>query len=487
MAISKEQPLRPYVQALGDAVDSGDIFSVDAVQTFDTVAQMSAATWLKSGMTCHTNGFHTAGDGGSAYYTIGTTGTANGMDVLTCAGALIATLVDTDAYVTPEQFGAYGDGTHDDTANFIRALTQFDVLKCNNTYAVQTITLTGSMSAPKMVQGGLFTPLSDVCFELTNFGVLKDVAISRASFPVTSEQSVGVLISGNYNILEGVNVSRFRYGYVLHNSSNSGCAYNSIDGGIIYDCIQHIYMYNSGASWCNENTLIATTCRVSNSYKTHVASQPDAVDIQAMYAVTMYHETATYNLNMNRFIGVSTEACYNGFMVEGGKNLFLSCSTEENTISYNFAAVSADDYRNYLIAPYDTDIESKIVRTSILSVEIFSITSSKVIPYLRQLAFDTSAHSVEPTFYVQLNTSSSTPAAERGIEVYANSSKNMAFGANFNYFSKRAYNFNTYAASLASLKELSGLSDGAMFYASDLHKHVTHYGGKWWDESGTEV
>ena len=91
------------------------------VQTFDTVAAMQAATYLEAGMTCHTNGFHAAGDGGAAYYTVGASGTANGMDVLACAGGLFATLVVTGSYVTPEMFGAYGDGTHDDSTSLGKA------------------------------------------------------------------------------------------------------------------------------------------------------------------------------------------------------------------------------------------------------------------------------------------------------------------------------------------------------------------------------
>lgn len=92
------------------------------VRTFDTVADMQAATDLLAGMTCHTNGFHSAGDGGAAYYTVSASGTANGMDVLACQGSLKATLVVTEPYVTPEQFGAWGDGTHDDAAVINRAI-----------------------------------------------------------------------------------------------------------------------------------------------------------------------------------------------------------------------------------------------------------------------------------------------------------------------------------------------------------------------------
>lgn len=86
------------------------------VRAFDTVEDMQSATDLEVGMICHTSGFHTSGDGGAAYYTISANGTANGMDVLSCANSLYATLIVTEPYVMPEMFGAYGDGVHDDAA-----------------------------------------------------------------------------------------------------------------------------------------------------------------------------------------------------------------------------------------------------------------------------------------------------------------------------------------------------------------------------------
>lgn len=95
------------------------------VQTFDTVAAMQAATYLEAGMTCHTNGFHAAGDGGAAYYAVGTTGTANGMDVLACAGSLVATLVE-EAEPNVKQFGAYGNGSNDDYPAIQAALTKLN-------------------------------------------------------------------------------------------------------------------------------------------------------------------------------------------------------------------------------------------------------------------------------------------------------------------------------------------------------------------------
>lgn len=84
------------------------------VQTFGTVADMQAATYLKEGMTCHTNGFHAVSDGGAAYYTIAASDIlANGMDILELANGLVASLVYGDR-LSYSMFGAALDGVTDD-------------------------------------------------------------------------------------------------------------------------------------------------------------------------------------------------------------------------------------------------------------------------------------------------------------------------------------------------------------------------------------
>lgn len=79
---------------------------------FDTVADMKQATNLTADSYAQTLGFYAVGDGGGAIYKVTNTGTANEMDII-AIGDLRAVLVPTEA--NPLQFGAYGDGTHDDT------------------------------------------------------------------------------------------------------------------------------------------------------------------------------------------------------------------------------------------------------------------------------------------------------------------------------------------------------------------------------------
>ena len=65
-----------------ETINGLNIAPKDAVRAFDTVADMQAATDLAVGMVAHTNGFHTSGDGGAAYYNISASGTADGVNVI---------------------------------------------------------------------------------------------------------------------------------------------------------------------------------------------------------------------------------------------------------------------------------------------------------------------------------------------------------------------------------------------------------------------
>lgn len=80
--------------------------------SFATVAEMKSSTDLKNGSLCVTAGFHSVNDGGNAMYIVTNSGTANEKDVIEC-GNLFANLVNKDT-LNVKQFGAYGDGLHDD-------------------------------------------------------------------------------------------------------------------------------------------------------------------------------------------------------------------------------------------------------------------------------------------------------------------------------------------------------------------------------------
>lgn len=77
----------------GGALSVEDEIAHGNVRAFDTVADMQVATDLVVGMTCHTNGFHSAGDGGAAWYKINDIGVANETNIIALNNGLYAVYV----------------------------------------------------------------------------------------------------------------------------------------------------------------------------------------------------------------------------------------------------------------------------------------------------------------------------------------------------------------------------------------------------------
>ena len=116
--------------------------------TFDTVADMQSATNLVDGSFAQTLGFHTINDGGGAVYKITDTGTANERDVI-AVGDLFAVLHPIDN-VTPEMFGAYGDGTTDDST----AINACIAYAHTNKLPVKMLGKDYGISSPIVINGG---------------------------------------------------------------------------------------------------------------------------------------------------------------------------------------------------------------------------------------------------------------------------------------------------------------------------------------------
>ena len=103
---------------------------LDVAGRFNTVAEMKASTNLKNGMVVQTCGFYANNTGGGSYYIIRTKTNDETADEMTLIALndtnLIAELI-IEKQMSPKQFGAYGDNTHDDTATINKCFS-----KCNN-------------------------------------------------------------------------------------------------------------------------------------------------------------------------------------------------------------------------------------------------------------------------------------------------------------------------------------------------------------------
>lgn len=86
--------------------------------TYNSVAEMKAATNLVNGSFARTSGFYSYNDGGGAFYKVRTITNDDVIDEMTIIeladNSLIAELLVLDS-MNPKQFGAYGNATNDDT------------------------------------------------------------------------------------------------------------------------------------------------------------------------------------------------------------------------------------------------------------------------------------------------------------------------------------------------------------------------------------
>lgn len=97
-------------------ITANNVYANNNVLVFNNVAEMKANNKVKIGYTLRTLGFYTAGDGGGADYIVQEADLYKVDEASTIAlqNNLYARLIIKDV-VNVKQFGAYGDGEHDDT------------------------------------------------------------------------------------------------------------------------------------------------------------------------------------------------------------------------------------------------------------------------------------------------------------------------------------------------------------------------------------
>lgn len=135
---------------LDDMVEGGTLqdiitayLQVAGILGYNTVSDMKSATNLINGSFARTLGYHNINDGGSALYKIRQITNDDVVDEATIIelydDELIAELIK-ENYVTPEQYGCYGDDEHDDTTNFQKMLNNATniVLSVDKTYKISS-------------------------------------------------------------------------------------------------------------------------------------------------------------------------------------------------------------------------------------------------------------------------------------------------------------------------------------------------------------
>lgn len=159
-------------QITDDAVSQVETWLTEAQDTygakpfaFDTVEEMqNHYALLYEGAICHTNGFRASGDGGAAWYVIGTSGPANNMDVLAC-GNLFATLIVDNLCI--EMLGSHNSNVADSSSQLLRAMELSNVIYLKSEkLRIENVDITG-----KNIIGNGNTTIysnSNCCFKITS-------------------------------------------------------------------------------------------------------------------------------------------------------------------------------------------------------------------------------------------------------------------------------------------------------------------------------
>ena len=272
----------------------GDYLNATAVWGFDTVNDMVNSTNLINGSFARTLGYRVKGDGGGSFYkirNITNDDVIDGGSIIEMNDAqnqLVAELIPSDR-VVPEQFGAYGDGIHDD-------LTYLNTMEA---YCKKTgVTMSGTSSA---VYG-----VSDSFILRTGYATDFNLATIKA-----------------LNIMQSV----VRHQKIRQGDSLTESVTNEYTSNMVIDCDgkADYGFYQDGWCWSTlvENIKVLNpleigiyifkgsvrmfTCRVEQMDKTHhcVGLQVDSVD--------------------SEFYTIITRDCSTGICVKGEGNTFNSC------------------------------------------------------------------------------------------------------------------------------------------------------------------
>lgn len=245
---------------LDDMAESGDLAAIIAqflalapIFGYENVAAMAAAENITAGNIAQTAGFYSALGGGGALYYIRDpeeSETANGYNTIAMDNGLIAQLID-NGTINVDQYGAYGDGVHDDAAAIQFAISNnlhHTIYFSDKTYALGS-TLQTYINTPKKTSF-MLTPTTKLV-ALNSLNALIEFGGLGGTIQTTSDRRKvfkgGILdatncdaaikiaeTEGNVEIRECEIININHYGIYMPSPSSVDSAGLIMDGVIMY-------------------------------------------------------------------------------------------------------------------------------------------------------------------------------------------------------------------------------------------------------------
>jgi len=279
------------------------------VQSFNSIAALLLRSGTAIANAAKTLGYYAAGDGGgnSFYWDSTSTATENGGTVIkptAVSGAGRWLAVDT-SYITPEMFGAYGDGEKDDTAAINKAIAvlsasgggvlNFDGiyrLTENATGSTQTrFTISSDNVTLVFLSKAKFLVKSDsattIIFALAGVSYFKTIG----TLHVESDASTPYTTTGAYGAKA----------LVIYNANGKSSAHINIEkvlvtrgsGGVL---IQNAYSASNRVT----NISIGEIRTFDTTYGFNAQNNGDGVDIGLVYTYNAYRSYFAYGCESHR-------------------------------------------------------------------------------------------------------------------------------------------------------------------------------------------
>lgn len=256
-------------------------------------------------------------------------------------------------YVTPEMFGAVGDGTTDDTQAWKDAIASGKpILAVNNYLTVEQLSLDNDVYM-------LGTIYNDVSSAIKIQGKTAKTYILKVSAKQqNSEQFVGIDVVDSNNCQFSIKTRNFYIGTRFRGYSG-GCAYNYIEKIFNANSKYFLLLQAENVGWCNENYF----------YNGRFIGETGSLYQNSDYGITIEKVSGTHDPNSNHFINFCAEGSYcavhvlnysreNSFRNIRTEGCTYACNFEVNTLwniyeqSYN-AGIVINDGTNYVCSMSD--------------------------------------------------------------------------------------------------------------------------------------
>lgn len=359
-AVAEEKAEREAAdEALGDEIDIINDELLSRAVVFDTVADMKSAENLVNGSSCRTAGYHAINDGGDAYYRVRQITNEDDVDegflVALHNNQLVAELIVEDVY-NVKQFGAYGDGVHDDTTivqNLLDAISSGTmyfprgryVLSDSINFCKRFVSIKGDGVAQTVFIDNNTTQNHN-SFTIDNFPNADSVYYiennSYKDFSIIANQyaRVGLYVNGtahckyeNIHVHNVPNVEQNSFGLWL---SSEVCSFENVSQPQNENDESYTYAYygliiervsRPGRGSQQSTNNIYNKCIIENStYNLVLRDGENNVFLScAIENATTRDITLQEHSKYNAFIGCGTELATTSLLDEGTQSTFINC------------------------------------------------------------------------------------------------------------------------------------------------------------------